>query len=461
MLERLRQELRRILDERADEQRSLDAVITKAEERADGTFTEAEQAEFRTLADSIRAKDEQRVELEAQITEQEEMQAARQAAADAEQRAGVQAAGDPAGVRVGNEERTYSQASSMRDGVSFFADLVQAGVNNDPTAQERLNRHRQEASVDAAETRAVGTGAFSGVTVPSYLTDMVAPLARALRPFADICNHHDLPSEGMTVEISRITTGTSAGIQATENATVSTNDIDDTTLSVPVRTIAGSQDISFQALARSRGADEIVVSDLVRAYHTALDNTILNDDGTSGTHLGVRNVSGNAAVTYTDASPTAAELWPKLFDLVQKIQSGVFLGVSHFVMHPRRFWWVASNVGTNFPFIQLSGVPQQGGTVETFEYGQGPSGILGGIPVIVDANLPTGLGSGTDEDTILAVAAPECHLWEDPGPLQAKVEAPASLGVTLAVYGFSAFTAGRYPLATGDITGTGLVAPTF
>ena len=290
---------------------------------------------------------------------------------------------------------------------------------------------------------------------------MVAPVSRAMRPFADICNSHQLPSSGMTVNISRITTGTSAAIQASENATVSETNLDDTLLTVDVRTIAGQQTLSRQALDRSEGADEIVVGDLVRAYQTQLDSQVLTGAGSSGTHLGVMSVSGNVGVTYTDASPTAAELWPKLFDLVQQIQAGVFEGVSHFIMHPRRFWWIASNVGTSFPFVQLSGIQTQGGSVDSTAYGAGASGVLAGIPVIVDANVPTNLGAGTNEDAVIGVVASECHLWEEAGPLQVRVDVPSSLGVTLSVFGFSAFTAGRYPLATGDITGTGLVTPTF
>ena len=453
MLERLRQELRQILQERGEHQRKLDDIVSSVEARGETDLSEDEQSEFRSAADKIAELDQRKAEYEGRISEEETRIAARQSAEAAEARLGA----GPEQVKVTKEERTYGKASSMR-GVSFFSDLVEARVGNDPGAQDRLRAHRMEQDVEGVESRAIGTSAVAGITIPQYLTEMIAPLARAMRPFADICNKHSLPSEGMTVEIPRVTTGTSAAVQASENVAVSETNADDTTLSVNVRTIAGQQTISYQALARSRGADDLIITDLARAYHTALDNSILNDDGTSGTHLGVRNVSGNIAVTYTDASPTAAELWPKLFDLVQQIQSGVYMGVSHFVMHPRRFWWVASNVGTNFPFIQLSGISQQGGAVESFEYGSGPSGILGGIPVIVDANIPTNLG--TNEDAILAVVAAECHLWED-GILQARVENPATLGATISLYGFSAFTAGRYPAATGDITGTGLILPTF
>lgn len=46
-------------------------------------------------------------------------------------------------------------------------------------------------------------------------------------------------------------------------------------------------------------------------------------------------------------------------------------------------------------------------------------GQLLGLPVITDANFPTNLGGGTNEDEILVLASHECILWEQPGsPLQ-------------------------------------------
>ncbi len=75
----------------------------------------------------------------------------------------------------------------------------------------------------------------------------------------------------------------------------------------------------------------------------------------------------------------------------------------------------------------------------------------------------TNLGAGT-EDVILGVTASELHLWEEPSaPLMIRAEEPGapSLQVKFVVYGYSAFTAGRYPGAHGTISGTGLAAPTF
>lgn len=465
MLEHIRAQLRALLDNRSALQADLDAILEGVAARgADADLTEDEQTAFVAARDAIRDTDEQRLALEAREAELVAAEAARDAAAAAEARYGVTAGGNPGPVvTVGAEERTYSQATAHRDGRSFFGDVVSAQVRGDYAAAQRLSAHIAEARVEGelVESRAVGTGAFAGLTVPQYLLDMVAPLRRAARPFADICNAHALPSDGMTVEISRITTGTSAAVQATEGGGVSETNIDDTQLTVPVRTIAGQQTVSFQALQRSRGADEIIIQDLAGAYHTALDSQILNGDGNTGAHLGVRNVANNGAVTYTDSTPTASELWPKLFELIAAIGAG-YIAATHLVMHSRRFWWVASNTGPNFPFMAVQGAPgNASGSLSTYGYGEGPSGFIAGLPVIVDNNLPTNLGAGTNEDPVLAVSAPECHLWEDPAPMQVQVEKPATLQVELALYGFSAFTAGRYPLATGDITGTGLVTPSF
>lgn len=458
MLKELRDKLRKILTERSERQAELDAIVSGAEERGDD-LTDEEQATFRSTADSIRELDERRSTLEARIAELEAADEARSAAEAAEARLGTVpegATGSPAIVR--NEERTYSEATDFRDGVSFFRDVVNAQVRGDRNAADRLFRHAEEERREGVEVRAVGTGAFAGTTVPQYLLDMVAPKKRAMRPFADICNSHPLPSEGMTVEISRGTTGTSAAAQDGEGTSVSETDMDDTLLSVPVRTVAGQQTISIQALSRSRGADQMVITDLAGAYHSELDRQLIEGTGSNGQHTGVRVVSGGVGVTYTDASPTAAELWPKLFELIAGIAAG-HLGASHFVMHSRRFWWLVSNVGPNFPFVQTSPENGRGGTADAPMGAGGPQGILAGLPAIVDNNVPTDVNS--DQDPVIAVAADECHLWEDGAPLQVQVEKPATLQVELALYGFSAFTCGRYPLATGEITGTGVTTPTF
>jgi HK97 family phage major capsid protein len=359
---------------------------------------------------------------------------------------------------VRTEARTYNPDAS-RQGVSFFGDIL-AKREGDFDAAQRLARHMSEERVErpGIEARAVATGAFSGLVVPQYLTELVAPRRRAGRPFANIMNNMALPASGMTVEISRITTGTSAAIQ-TQNAGASETDTDDTLLSVPVLTAAGQQTASIQAIQRGTGIDRVIAADLLSSVETLVDSTIINQATT-----GLNAVTdANLDIAYTDASPTAAELWPKLFDAIQQVQTNHFGGVSHFVMHPRRFWWLASNVGTSFPFVNLVGAgAQSGGSVAGTGYGEGPSGFLAGLPVIVDANCATNLGAGTNEDAIYAVSADECHLWEDDAVfITARETAAASLGVLFVAYKFFAYTVSRYPNANARINGTGLVTPTY
>ena len=155
-------------------------------------------------------------------------------------------------VRVKSEARTYNKSSAAH-GVSFYRDVYNNYQVHDPGAAQRLQRHQQEARTEELagyEARDIGTGAFAGLTVPQYLTELVAPLQRAMAPTVGICNRHPLPDDGMTVNISRITTGTGVAVQATENAAVQETDADDTLLTVNVRTYAGQQDLSRQALER-------------------------------------------------------------------------------------------------------------------------------------------------------------------------------------------------------------------
>lgn len=365
--------------------------------------------------------------------------------------------------RTGREERTYRPDTDPK-GKSFLRDVGAAFLGNFQAAR-RLERHmeeeREHLPAGFAE-RAAGTGAFAGLVVPQYLTDLVAPAAAAARPFADICTSHDLPAAGNTVNISRVTTATSAAAQSAENASVSETNIDDTLLTETMFTVAGQQTLSRQAIDRGIGTEEVTLGDLVRRYHTALDAKLLNDATT-----GLTNVA--QSVAYTDASPTAAELWPKILNGQANLEAVMLdqgVGDLYAVMHSRRWAWLQSQVGTSWPFVGQPGIPTQAGGVNyATGYGMGVRGILpNGIKVVVDNNIATNLGAGTNEDEIYIVNAAELHLWEDPAaPLLIRAEQPAaaSLGVLLVVYGYAAYSFRRYTNGHQKIAGTGLVTPTF
>ncbi|MFM9604256.1 hypothetical protein [Streptomyces turgidiscabies] len=361
--------------------------------------------------------------------------------------------------RVGAEERTYRPDHDRR-GAQFEQDVA-ASFMGDFEARDRLARHMAEERTERGDQiRAAGTGAFSGLVVPQYLTELYAPAAAAKRPFADVCRPHVLPPQGMTVNLARVTTSTSVDNQASENTAVAEQDIDDTLMTIPVQTAAGQQTLSRQSIERGAGVEAVVLDDLFRRYSTNLDGKLLNQ-ATNG----MTNVA--TAVAYTDASPTVAELYPKVVEGLAGVEAAMLdmaSGDNVAVMHSRRWYWMQNAMGATWPLITQPGVIAQTLGVNYGEtYGRGVRGLLpNGTPVIVDNNIGTTLGAGTEDEIYLADRQ-ECHLWEDPdAPMYIRAEQTkvASLGVVMVVYGYYAYTFARYAHAR-KIAGTGLIAPTF
>ena len=441
----------KVIERRDAVKAEMDAVLeaVAAENRTDLTAEETEKVD--ALVTESRSLDAKIEKLTAQAVAD---------AKAAEARSVVAEALPKVSTSIVREERTYRPDN----GTSFVRDAFNAQVRGDYSAQERLARHMKEESV---ERRDVDTSNFAGLVVPQYLVDLAAPLARAGRPTADFAtNKMALPAAGMSLEISRMTTGTSTAIQETQNTAVSETDADDTLLSVPVRTIAGQQDLSRQAIERGTGIDTFVVADLIRSWHTTLDAQVLNGSGSNGQFKGIRNAGGNA-ITFTSTAPTVALLYPKLADALQQVQSNVFTTPTTWIMHPRRlaFLLAATDTAGRPLVVPAAGVPQNAVSTGAGVAQYANSGYqLLGLPIVTDANVGTTYGAATNQDEIYLVDAREMHLWEQPGSpfsLRFDATAPGSLTIKTVVYGFSAFTAERYPKAASIISGTGLTAPTF
>lgn len=451
---------------------AVENILAKAKADGRSTLTDEEDADCEM---SFAARDKAKVDIKgienklarAQKIKAEEQDAELgllERAKDPTTAAGSKPAYDRV-MRVGREERTYHRGND-RKGAAFLRDVLKQHLYRDLDAEQRLLKHMNEERVERGTmlTRAAGdaaTGAFAGLVVPQYLTEMYAPATAALRPFADICNKHDLPADGMTVNISRITTATSVAIQATELAAVSATSIDDTLLTESVQTAAGQQTISRQAIDRGTGIEEVVMDDLFRRYATTLDSTLITQATT-----GLSAVA--QAVTYDDASPTTAEFWPKLHNALANSEAALlgFAAPNFAIMHSRRWYWMQSQVGTSWPFFGQPGIASQvGGENLATKYGAGARGVLpNGLVVIVDNNISTALGTATSQDEVYVVASDECHLWEDASaPVFIRAEQPsaANLGVLLVLYGYFAYSFRRYTNGQSKIAGTGLTTPAF
>lgn len=372
-------------------------------------------------------------------------------------------------VHVRREPMTYSRGS--RNG--YFRDIY-LQARNDPDAIARLQRHAKEIHVEAEARVRQGKEEFRDLTTtdtaggffvpPLWLIDQYAPLARASRATADLLNSRPLPGGTDSINIPRITTGTATAIQTANNAAVQETDIVDASVAAPVRTIAGQQDVSVQLLEQSPIAfDEVVFSDLIADYNTKLDVQVLAGSGSSGQVTGLTVVSSINAVTYTDATPTVAEIYAKIADAIQQIHTNRFQPPTAIVMHPRRWaWFMAALDTTNRPLVLPNqNSPMNAIGIQANVDSETVVGTIQGLPVITDPSIATNGGGGTNEDYILILRAADSWLFES--SIRTRVlpdVGSGTLTTRLQVYGFVAL-ATRYAKSISQITGTGLVAPTF
>lgn len=369
-------------------------------------------------------------------------------------------------ARIGAEARTYNRGNDPI-GLGFVHDVLRAQVRGDPAAWERLSRHQAEERVERPllqqQQRVAGDSVSSnwaGLVVPQYLVDMAAPAVTARRPFADnVATRHPLPPEGLTFDISRVTTGTSVTLQANELDTVSATSADDTLLPVAVQTAAGQQKLSRQVVDRGSGVDQMILNDLMAHAAATLDATLITQATTGLSAVAV-------ATTYDDTQPTAAKLYPKILS-AQAASEAATLGppVSHMVCHSRRWAWLSSQMTSTWPLVNTAGLPPQSGgqSDPNASYATGVRGKLpNGMLVVVDNNIATNLGVGTNQDEIYVVPSSECHLWEDDVQfIRADQPAAPNLGVLLVVWSYFGYTFSRYSSAMSKVAGTSLVTPVF
>lgn len=369
-------------------------------------------------------------------------------------------------MRIGAEARTYRPDTDPK-GRGFLLDVARNYLSADPGASARLQQHAREERVERAQwyalhqERTAGdstTANWAGLTVPQYLVDAAAPQISALRPFADAATRKTpLPAEGMEIRFSKVTTGSSVVLQSAELAAPSGVSVDDTLGTGLVQTATGWQNVSRQAIERGTGIEDATMNDLQRKWAVTLDATLITQAAT-----GLQNVA--QAVTYTSASPTAAEMWPYLMQASSKLEQAL-QGVAyptHLILHSRRFNWLCSLVGTSVPFIGNQAVPpQMGGVTLTNEYGSAVRAVLSnGLKVVVDNNVPTTTG-GTQDEIYVVAADESVWLAEDANaPLFIRAEQPnaASLGILIVVYSYFAYFS-RYANPASVVKGTGTAAP--
>lgn len=445
------------------------AIMTLAEQYrgADADLTVEETAEFRALSGEIEKLQMQMLDFDARIKENN-TEIERSGSLDV----GTQEIRKATSLLQDIREPQIYSKENRHD--SYLLDICRVGMNMDWTgrSRERLMRHAGE--VDSSpeyrkanqEARALSRvdGAGGYAVPPLWMMNEYIELARPGRPLANAVTTQPLPPGTDSINIPKLLTGTKTGAQTADNTNVVSQDITDTSVSAPVRTISGQQDVAIQLLDQSPiDFDQVIFRDLVADYAAQVDAQVIAGTGSNGQILGILNTAGIQTVAASGVSISGA--YSAIANAIQLIHATRFLPPQAIFMHPRRWGFFQSLLDLqNRPlFLPASQYPQNAAGVLTNVASEQVVGNLQGLPIITDPNIPVTLGSETPtgtEDPILIMRLSDSILFESGIRTRVLPETlSGQLTIRLQVFGYLAFTAARYPASNAEITG--LTAPVF
>lgn len=421
------------------------------------TATEARDA-------ATRAVDEAQAEvarIEAEIAEEERMTALQNEVRETAPR-------PTGGARVTAEPEVYRRGDQS---ASYFRDLVrvQTRTGSDLAASgERLIRNSRQFAdqvrnaPETMHTRALSTtdGAGGDFVPPLWLINQFIELARPGRVIADLVNNQVLPTGTDTISLPRLATGTAVAQQASQNTALQNTDATTNSVSAAVVTIGGLQSVAQQLIDQSPiNMDEILLNDLAADYAVKSDVLVISNNAANV--VGLINAAGtNVNVTSTSITG-AGSVWNKLADAIQQIHTSRYMPPTSIVMHPRRWAAYLAAVDTSGrPLVTpdaMNPLASSGGVITA-----GRVGVMQGLPVYTDPNIPTNLGAGTNQDPIFVMREQDVLFYEGTPRAEASIQPGFSnLTVTLRFYRYAAIHASRFTKSVAVLNGVGLVTPTF
>ena len=445
------------------------SLVNKLKEQRDGLVAEVEAAlaSDDVSAEALDAVTDKQAEIEKvdeRLATVEAVEARKAAIAESRAEAGVKTFG---GAVVTREAHTYEKNGDN----SFVRDMIAGTLRNDARSWERLHRHQQEVAI---ETRDVSRtdGAGGDFVPPIYLINEYAEFARAARVTADLVTNMALPAGTDSINIPQITTGTLSAFQSADNAATTTRDIVSSTVTAPVRTISGYENVSIQLVEQSPlagGLDRLVFGDLMADYALQLNTAVVGSgDGTSGTLKGLitlgTDTTNGIPTTWTETTPSAPNGLISIAKAISKVTTNRFKAAEAIVMHPSLWYWFASQVdGSSRPLVvPVTGASQAFNAAGTVTNPGAPAGLVGtiqGVPVFIDATMPKTYGAATNQTPVLVGKFSDSYLFESGVKTRVLPDVLSSnLTVRFQVYGYAAL-AHRFNKSVSAITGTGTVAP--
>ncbi len=392
-------------------------------------------------------------------------------------------------VRVASEPLTYAAERRER---SFFADLVTEARGESAealNARERLGRHNREVRVELAERERRVAGQVAAVdglefgrerrlssrvpgfggsfAPPLWLIDRFATAPRPGRVLADLIPGFPLPSGVSSVNVPRFVAGNVAQA-ATDGAAAPSADWTDAAVSSPCAPIAGHSDValSLLELAPRNTLDIAVWRDLTEAYDAHLEALLVNGVERTGSKVefnGLLNYptgpGGVNAITYTDASPTGAKLFPSFGQAAAQIGDNRLAPPEIWAMRTARWCWLGSaEDGQGLPLAVPGHTPPPRIPGLLDDRRTPPVAPLLGWPIFPNDSIPANLGAGQNQDAIIACRPSDMLLFESEPVVGVDLESlSGALGARITFRAYAAFLGARRPTGIATITGTGLV----
>lgn len=434
-------------------------------------LTEAEEARWNELDTEIRGLDAELDRYEqAHKLEERSAPASEPVVAEKREVPELREIAKPTQAADKTEVRAVSPYDAENRNVSWFRDqatLVNSDASNSDVeeARTRLAAHYDAAGDEGGgrfvRTYSAGTASEGGYLVaPGYLQSAFADLLAAGRPTADLVGKMALPATGKTFYLPTQTGATAVAVH-TENAAVTETTATFGQVQVDACRVAGLATLPNFLVDRSfPGADQVVLSDLAKQYAVKVDDIVLNSS--TSNRKGLLQETGLGAATATGGTATIAVVWAALLNAVSDVASGVYAYPDAIIMHPRRWAWLAGQVDSSRPVLGAH-MPQNaigsfnGINVPGAGQGPVPVGNILGIPVYLDATIPTTNGVGTDEDQIIVMKKDEPILMESQPKFAVSVDSKFGTDQLQArVTGDVAFTCARRKGAVSIISGTAL-----
>jgi HK97 family phage major capsid protein len=290
---------------------------------------------------------------------------------------------------------------------------------------------------------------------PTWYVDQYAAKLRAGRPFLNALGTKPLPPDTASLNFPKITTGSSVAVQ-TDGGSVSQTDWVTSSVTAAVQTEAGRVIASYQFIDLGPISDQVIMQDLQFAYDTQIDSDSLNGAVTNA--KGLINVTSPNTVTYTDASPTGGEFYTPVAQGASQISGNAFVAPNLIVTRPSVWWNILAGLDAdNRPLYTAVGPGMNIAGGGSFQDGNGIVGNIGGVPLCIDANVPTNLGGGTNEARMVVLNRMGFDFWESaPRFRVADQTSIANLQYQFVMYGYYACTS-RQSKMISVISGTGLI----